>query len=71
MSKSTRQYEKIYNQISLGATEGVEAVYRSDWGGVVPTLIGLIGDFDFAEESAQEAFAAAVDRWRVSSVPTQ
>ena len=33
------------------------------------TLIRLIGDFDLAEECAQEAFAAAVDQWQVSGVP--
>src|ERR1700688_404396 len=47
----------------------IDAVYRSDWGGIVATLIGLVGDFDLAEESAQEAFAVAVDQWRVSGVP--
>src|SRR5580693_2101681 len=55
--------------MSLDATEAVEAVYRSDWGRIVATLIGMVGDFDLAEESAQEAFAAAVDQWRVSGVP--
>jgi RNA polymerase sigma-70 factor, ECF subfamily len=53
----------------LEAAEAVEAVYRTDWGRIVATLIGLIGDFDLAEESAQEAFAAAVDQWRTSGVP--
>ena len=55
--------------MSLDATEAVEAVYRSDWGRIVATLIGLIGDFDLAEECAQEAFAAAVDQWPASGVP--
>ena len=55
--------------MSDAATAAVEAVYRSDWGRIVATLIGLVGDFDLAEESAQEAFAAAVDQWRVSGVP--
>jgi RNA polymerase sigma-70 factor (ECF subfamily) len=49
--------------------ETVEALYRSDWGRIVAALIGLVGDFDLAEESAQEAFAVAVDQWRVSGVP--
>src|SRR6476660_10609724 len=44
-------------------------LYRSDWGRIVATLIRLIGDFDVAEEAAQEAFAAAVDQWPVSGVP--
>ena len=51
------------------AATAVEAVYRSDWGRVVATLIGMVGDFDLAEEAAQEAFTAAVDQWRESGVP--
>lgn len=47
----------------------VEEVYRADWGRIVATLIGLIGDFDLAEESAQEAFTAAVHQWKESGVP--
>jgi RNA polymerase sigma-70 factor (ECF subfamily) len=51
------------------ASVAIDTVYRSDWGRIVATLIRLIGDFDVAEEAAQEAFAAAVDQWRVSGVP--
>ena len=47
----------------------IDAVYRSDWGWIVATLIRRFGDFDVAEEAAQEAFAAAVDQWRASGVP--
>src|SRR2546426_5232975 len=46
------------------ASAAVEAVYRSDWGRIVATLIRLVRDFDVAEEAAQEAFAAAVGQWR-------
>jgi RNA polymerase sigma-70 factor (ECF subfamily) len=55
--------------MSVDAAAAVEALYRSDWGRIVATLIGLVGDFDLAEEAAQEAFAAAVDGWRASGVP--
>ena len=51
------------------ATSSVETLYRSDWGRIVATLIRLLGDFDLAEECAQEAFTAAVDQWRESGVP--
>src|SRR5580700_651051 len=51
------------------AATAVEALYHSDWGRIVATLIGLVRDFDLAEESAQEAFAAAVDQWPVSGLP--
>ena len=55
--------------MSSAAVEAVEAVYRSDWGRIVAALIGVIGDFDLAEECAQEAFTAAVEQWGVSGIP--
>jgi RNA polymerase sigma-70 factor (ECF subfamily) len=51
------------------ANEIVDQVYRSDWGRIVATLIRSFGDFDLAEESAQEAFAAAVRQWGREGVP--
>src|SRR5439155_1168715 len=51
------------------ANAAVDAVYRSDWGRIVATLIRLVRDFDVAEEAAQEAFAVAVDQWRASGGP--
>ncbi|HZN06612.1 MAG TPA: RNA polymerase sigma factor [Pyrinomonadaceae bacterium] len=47
----------------------VDAVYRSDWGRIVATLIRQFGDFELAEDAAQEAFTAAVDQWRTQGVP--
>ncbi len=41
----------------------VEAVYRAHGAEVLATLIRLVGDFDLAEEGAQEAFAAAATGW--------
>jgi RNA polymerase sigma-70 factor, ECF subfamily len=51
------------------ANAAVQAVYSSDWGRIVATLIRSFGDFDVAEEAAQEAFAAAVDQWRETGIP--
>jgi RNA polymerase sigma-70 factor, ECF subfamily len=36
----------------------------------VATLIGLLGDFDLAEEAAQEAFATAAARWPRDGTPS-
>ena len=47
----------------------VETLYRTDWGRIVATLIGVLGDFDLAEDVAQEAFAAAVAQWPETGVP--
>ncbi|WP_198676018.1 RNA polymerase sigma factor [Kribbella monticola] len=46
-----------------------EDVYRQEWGQVVATLIRLTGDWELAEECAQEAFAAALERWPRDGVP--
>jgi RNA polymerase sigma-70 factor, ECF subfamily len=68
--KSTPDRKKILQlRMPVDAAAAVEAVYRSDWGRIVATLIGLLGDFDLAEEYAQEAFAAALDQWPASGVP--
>jgi RNA polymerase sigma-70 factor, ECF subfamily len=50
-------------------TTAIDSVYRSDWGRIVATLIRFFGDFDVAEEAAQEAFAAAVEQWPGAGVP--
>jgi RNA polymerase sigma-70 factor (ECF subfamily) len=41
----------------------LELSFRELWGRVLATLIGLLGDFELAEESAQEAFTIAAERW--------
>jgi RNA polymerase sigma-70 factor (ECF subfamily) len=41
----------------------LEQVFRDEWGRVLANLIGYLGDFDLAEEAAQEAFAIAAARW--------
>lgn len=51
------------------ANAAVDALYRSDWGRIIAILVRLFGDFDIAEEAAQEAFAAAVGQWPDSGVP--
>ncbi len=50
-------------------TQAIADTYRAEWGRIVAILIRLVGDFDVAEEAAQEAFAAAVNQWQASGVP--
>src|SRR4029078_10654682 len=47
----------------------LDRVFREEWGRVLATLIGFLGDFDLAEEAAQEAFAIAAERWPRDGVP--
>jgi RNA polymerase sigma-70 factor (ECF subfamily) len=47
----------------------LEQVFREEWGRVLASLIGFLGDFDVAEEAAQEAFAIAAARWARDGIP--
>jgi RNA polymerase sigma-70 factor (ECF subfamily) len=53
----------------VDADDVVAELYRTDWGRIVATLIRLVGDFEVAEEAAQEAFTAGVNQWRTAGVP--
>lgn len=49
---------------------GIDEIFREQWGRVVATLVGLLGDFDLAEEAAQEAFVIAAGRWPTDGIPS-
>jgi RNA polymerase sigma-70 factor, ECF subfamily len=53
----------------LDAADAVVAAHRTEWGTLVGGLIRLTGDWDLAEECAQDAFARALERWPVDGVP--
>jgi RNA polymerase sigma-70 factor (ECF subfamily) len=48
----------------------LDRVFRDHWGQVLASLIGYLGDFDLAEEAAQDAFATAAERWPREGVPS-
>jgi len=47
----------------------LERIFREQWGRVLATLIGFLGDFDLAEDAVQEAFAIAAARWPRDGTP--
>ena len=47
----------------------LERVFRDEWARVLATLIGFLGDFQLAEEAAQDAFAIAAERWPREGAP--
>jgi RNA polymerase sigma-70 factor (ECF subfamily) len=51
------------------AAVAVEQAYRDHWTRVLALLTGQVRSLDLAEESLQEAFALAVDRWARDGVP--
>jgi RNA polymerase sigma-70 factor, ECF subfamily len=48
---------------------GIERFYREEFGRVLATLIRVLGDFDLAEDAAQDAFASAVEQWPRDGLP--
>jgi RNA polymerase sigma-70 factor (ECF subfamily) len=48
----------------------IDQVFREHWGRVLASLVGYLGDFELAEEAAQEAFAIAAERWPRDGMPT-
>jgi RNA polymerase sigma-70 factor (ECF subfamily) len=49
--------------------QSIELLYRVDSGRILATLIRLLGDFDLAEDSMHEAFAAALGLWHKTGIP--
>ena len=47
----------------------LEQTFSDEWGRVLATLVGLLGDFDLAEEAAQKAFAIAAERGPLDGYP--
>ena len=47
----------------------VTQAFRDEWGRIVATLIRVTGNWDLAEECAQDAFAAALQRWPRDGIP--
>jgi RNA polymerase sigma-70 factor (ECF subfamily) len=47
----------------------VAEAFRTEWGGVVAHLIRVTGNWDLAEECAQDAFAKALERWARDGTP--
>jgi RNA polymerase sigma-70 factor (ECF subfamily) len=51
------------------ANAALEQLYREDYGRIVAAVIRLVGDFDLAEESIHDAFAAALEQWPGEGIP--
>ncbi len=54
----------------MDVRKAVEAAHRTEWVRVLSVLVRLTRDFDFAEDTAQDAFASALETWRRDGIPT-
>src|SRR5262245_25606248 len=51
------------------STADIERIFRQEYGRAVAVLVRVFGDIDIAEEAAQDAFTAAVQRWPSGGLP--
>ncbi|MET0594609.1 MAG: sigma factor, partial [Polyangiaceae bacterium] len=49
----------------------ITRIFREERQHALATLIRVVGDWDAAEESLQEAFEAAIVKWPIDGVPDQ
>jgi RNA polymerase sigma-70 factor (ECF subfamily) len=56
----------LNERVAAGA---VDRLFREHFGRAVAALIRAVGDWDLAEESVQDAFATAAERWPRDGVP--
>jgi RNA polymerase sigma-70 factor, ECF subfamily len=59
----------LWSATPPSSSPSLEQVFREEWGRVLASLIGFLGDFDLAEEAVQEAFSVAAERWQRDGVP--
>jgi RNA polymerase sigma-70 factor (ECF subfamily) len=50
---------------------GLAGTFQEEWGRIVAALIHQFGDWDLAEDCAQEAFALALQRWPAEGTPAR
>ena len=56
-------------EVDAAVEAAVTGAFRQEWGRIVATLIGMTGDWDLAEECAQDAFARALRSWPADGIP--
>ncbi|MBV9716861.1 MAG: sigma-70 family RNA polymerase sigma factor [Solirubrobacterales bacterium] len=49
----------------------LEQVFRDEWGRVLASIVGFLGDIELAEDAAQDAFAIAAERWPRDGIPVK
>ena len=61
--------EADLGDVTADVEAAVADAFHAEWGRVVATLVRLTGDWDLAEECAQDAFATALERWPRDGIP--
>jgi RNA polymerase sigma-70 factor, ECF subfamily len=55
--------------VSPDVGRAIAEAFHEEWGKVVAAVIRLTGDWDLAEEGAQDAFVKAAERWPREGIP--
>jgi RNA polymerase sigma-70 factor (ECF subfamily) len=69
-TKSAPHHRDFVGTPGTAAKDAAAEAFRTEWGRVVAYLIRITGDWDLAEECAQDAFTRALERWDRDGVPT-
>src|SRR5580765_3513135 len=62
--------QPLIADVTITTNGEIERVFRAEYGRAVAVLVRQFGDIDLAEETVQEAFAAAVQRWPADGPPS-
>lgn len=64
-----RELSKVESSNVASVRKSIEKIYRSDGRRVFASLMRILGDFEFAEEVLQDAYAAALEQWSRDGIP--
>lgn len=61
----------LYHIQPLSFQPALERIHRQEYGQLLATLIGWLGDFELAEEAVQDAFLSALEHWERDGLPAK
>jgi RNA polymerase sigma-70 factor (ECF subfamily) len=64
-----KEPEQVESGNEAGVRKAIETIYRREGRRVFASLVRILGEFEFAEEVLQDAFAAALEQWSRDGIP--
>jgi RNA polymerase sigma-70 factor (ECF subfamily) len=64
-----KEPEQVDSENEAGVRKAIETIYRREGRRVFASLVRILGEFEFAEEVLQDAFAAALEQWSRDGIP--
>lgn len=64
-----KEPEQVDSENEAEVRKAIETIYRREGRRVFASLVRILGEFEFAEEVLQDAFAAALEQWSRDGIP--